>query len=65
MEPNAPAADAGGDDATWDPYIVTAVCSVQSGDSDYPSENIRVVVDELNATAVSRRASLLNSNGRG
>ncbi|MDP6437527.1 MAG: hypothetical protein QF790_07715 [Gammaproteobacteria bacterium] len=55
-------------DQTWDPYLVSTVdITRQSAEElepdEQPSENIRVVVDEINTTATSRRAALLNSRG--
>ena len=63
MDPDANRAEASKSEPGWDPYIVSAVCETKQGE-DYPSENIRVVIDEMNATAVCRRAELLKSNGQ-
>lgn len=53
------------DSGTWDPYVVSLVGGSEgpSGGSGL-SETMRVVVDEMNTTATSRRADLLNSRDR-
>ena len=50
------------DSGTWDPYVISLASDCES--SSGLSETMRVVVDELNTTATSRRAELLNSRGR-
>jgi hypothetical protein len=56
-------------DQGWDPYLVSTVEGTRESAAgltadEQLSENIRVVVDEINTTATSRRATLLNSRGR-
>jgi hypothetical protein len=55
----------GRDSGTWDPYVASLVTGSESPTRKSGlSESMRVVVDELNTTATSRRAELLNSRGR-
>jgi hypothetical protein len=55
--------DAGGaESGTFDPYLVSTVSATRKNPRNRRmSEDMRVVVDEMSATATSRRASLLNS----
>ena len=52
----------GAESGTFDPYLVSSVGSTRKKSrNSRMSENMRVVVYEMSATATSRRASLLNS----
>lgn len=53
------------DDTTeWDPYVVAIVNGCQDAAGIIRSENISVVVDEMDSTAIRRRTVLLRSAGR-
>jgi hypothetical protein len=52
------------DSDTYDPYLISAVsASRPPAEQRKLSEAMQVIVDELSATATSRRASLLNRKG--
>ncbi len=48
----------------WDPYLVAIVNGCQDAAGIARSENISVVVDEMDSTAIRRRTTLLRSDGR-
>jgi hypothetical protein len=48
----------------WDPYLVAIVNGCQDAAGIMRSENISVVVDEMDSTAIRRRTALLRSAGR-
>lgn len=48
----------------WDPYVVAIVNICQDAAGITRSENISVVVDEMDSTAIRRRTVLLRSAGQ-
>jgi hypothetical protein len=68
MKPEYPSKSAAGaqpdEIAQWDPYLIAIVNDCHDAAQGRRSENMSVVVDELDSTALRRRTVLLRSTDR-